>query len=169
MSDQDAQIFINPFRSTFCEMFNCGTANKWLLGRPQPGALVMPGNLRLCDKCAISVMENLPDELLKHVDVERALSLMDEGAKDKLFDKLFPAAEPGEALSAILAVMSDEELNAALLEWGYVPETKQPVPEPGMTEQQAAQTQLKCPQCTYETWSPTSLRGHISAKHGRSK
>lgn len=177
------QFIKNPFTSRFCEQMNVpGTHDRqvaaYLIGTPNPSSITNPGFMAVCFNCARSIVEKLPDELLKHVDVEKALGLMDEEAKDALFDKLFPAAEPAEALEALLAEMEEIEIAKVLLKLDYTVVKTGYVDQPliGMTEQQAKalaepeqQDILKCPHCTYETWSPTSRRGHISAKHGKGK
>lgn len=102
---ENPQFFRNPFQSTFCEMFNCRTVSPWLIGRPVEGALVMPGSMRLCDPCARSVAENLPDELLAHVNIERAFELMDPEKRLDLLaalaDKYFPDQEQDKEGDAV--------------------------------------------------------------------
>jgi hypothetical protein len=67
MGDTDTpRFFKNPFTSTYCEMFNCTDRATWLMGRPNDASLVMPGSIRLCDRCAASVVQNLPHELMPH-------------------------------------------------------------------------------------------------------
>lgn len=119
------QIFKNPFDSTFCEMFNCMNRNDYILGRPQESALVMPGSMRLCNSCAISVVKNLPGTLLIHVDVEKALSLMSEEQKDAIFDKFFPAADPKDVLDNLLETMGEEDVTGLLVEHGYLSDEEQ--------------------------------------------
>lgn len=175
------QIFENPFDSTFCEMFNCMNRNDYILGRPQEGALVMPGSMRLCNSCAISVVKNLPEPLLVHVDVEKALSLMSEEQKDAIFDKFFPAADPKDVLDNLLETMEEEDVTGLLVEHGYLLDEEQP--DPGKQEQSEVKEPvvyssldrnapiegdnglLKCPHCDYETDNPLALRGHIGGKH----
>lgn len=67
MSDDSVRIFLNPFNSTYCDTYNCTQQAKWLVGRPNPSALVMPGFLRLCHKHAVSVAKHMPAELRQHV------------------------------------------------------------------------------------------------------
>ena len=43
-----------------CETYNCRNRAKWFVGRPDAPVST---NYRLCDTCAKSIVENLPDEL----------------------------------------------------------------------------------------------------------
>mgnify|MGYP001488376450 CR=1 FL=1 len=113
------QFFDNPFKSTYCEMFNCTNKADLLIGRPQDGALAMPGSMRICNSCARSVIQKLPDRLLAHADVEKAISLLDEEQKDALFDRLFPPAEPKELLENLLTTMDGGEIDRVLVSFGY--------------------------------------------------
>ena len=168
---ENPQIFSNPFNSTFCEMFNCTTRTHWLLGRPQEGALVMPGSLRLCHDCAISVVKNLPDALLVHVDVEKAFNLLPEAQRDEIFDRLFPSAEPKDVLSNLLDTMDEEEVRGLLVEHGYLSELN-PTGGPGgnsTTDPGEPLAVFKCPHCDYEASSIAALNGHIGGKHKGAK
>ena len=142
---ENPKIFENPFKSTFCEMFNCTTRTNWLLGRPQESSLVMPGSIRLCNDCAISVVKNLPDALLPYVDVEKAFNLLPEAQRNEIFDRLFPP----------------EEDKAPVV-------TAEPAGEPGgnsTTDPGEPLAVFKCPHCDYEASSIAALNGHIGGKH----
>ena len=70
------QFIKNPFTSRFCEMMNTpGTHDRqiatYLIGQPNPASIANPGFLAVCDGCAKSIVEKIPDELLPHVPVER--------------------------------------------------------------------------------------------------
>lgn len=75
------QFIKNPFLSRFCEMMNTpGTHDrqvaKYLIGQPNPSSIANPGFIHLCDSCAKSIVEKLPDELLPHVPLERVLGAL---------------------------------------------------------------------------------------------
>ena len=173
---ENPQIFSNPFNSTFCEMFNCTTRTHWLLGRPQEGALVMPGSLRLCHDCAISVVKNLPDALLVHVDVEKAFNLLPEAQRDEIFDRLFPSAESKDVLSNLLDTMCEEDVRGLLVEHGYLSDGTQPedgtpaktTGEPGGNFGDQLPV-FKCPHCDYEASNIAALNGQIGGKHKGAK
>ena len=66
------QFIKNPFTSRFCEMMNTpGTHDRqiatYLIGQPNPASIANPGFLAVCEPCAKSIVEKLPDELLPHV------------------------------------------------------------------------------------------------------
>ena len=115
------QFLNNPFTTTYCEMFNCTRKAEWLVGRPNNASLVLPGSIRLCDQCAASVARNLPDELLPHVNVERALELLDEERRDAIFDKFFPSTEPMDVLKSLLETVEREKVETTLTEMGFIP------------------------------------------------
>ena len=166
---ENPQIFSNPFNSTFCEMFNCTTRTHWLLGRPQESSLVMPGSIRLCNDCAISVVKNLPDALLPYVDVEKAFNLLPEAQRDEIFDRLFPSAESADVLSNLLDTMDEEEVRGLLVEHGYLSELN-PTGEPGGNSGSGDQIAVfKCPHCDYEASNIAALNGHIGGKHKGAK
>ena len=102
---QSPKFFKNPFTSTFCEMFNCTGKAEWLIGRPNEASLVMPGSIRMCDKCAANIVHNLPDALLTHVNVERALERLD----------LFPPTEPLEVLENLLKTVERKKIEKLLV------------------------------------------------------
>ena len=176
---ENPKIFENPFKSTFCEMFNCTTRTNWLLGRPQESSLVMPGSIRLCNDCAIGVVKNLPDALLPYVDVEKAFNLLPEAQRDEIFDRLFPSAEPKDVLSNLLETMDKEEVRNLLVEHGYLSDgtlledkapvvTAEPAGGPGgnsTTDPGEPLAVFKCPHCDYEASSIAALNGHIGGKH----
>ena len=54
------QLFPNPFSSASCDIFNCSRRAKYFIGRPD-GPLSI--GLRICEDCARSVIDLLPDEL----------------------------------------------------------------------------------------------------------
>jgi hypothetical protein len=133
--NENPQIFKNPFASTFCEMFNCHNPAKWLAGRPSESALVLPGFLKLCDKCAISIVQNLPEELKQHITPPEGVVListdmlaeLEELAK--LNKELFEVSEKEKAeLAAKVA-----ELELKLTEKGGGKDESKPAA--GSTEQ----------------------------------
>lgn len=119
----DTCFFKNPFTSTFCEMFNCQAKGSWLIGRPNDSSLVMPGSLRLCPACAASVVQNLPDELLQHVDVVRALEIMAQDKRAVLVDKYLPLLDVPAIENALESMTPEarEDLLARLVD-KYIPE-----------------------------------------------
>jgi hypothetical protein len=54
------QLFPNPFSSAPCDIFNCNRRAKYFIGRPD-GPLSI--GFRICEDCARSVIDLLPDEL----------------------------------------------------------------------------------------------------------
>ena len=75
------QFIKNPFLSRFCELMNTpGTHDrhiaKYLIGQPNPSSIANPGFMAVCEPCAKSIVEKLPDELLPHVPLERVLSAL---------------------------------------------------------------------------------------------
>lgn len=182
----NTQFIKNPFTSRFCEQMNVpGTHDRqvaaYLIGTPNPSSITNPGFMAVCFNCAVSIVEKLPDELLKHVDIEKALNLMDEEAKDALFDKLFPPAEPREALEALLGEMERRDIVEALAMNGLIPlgteaenttaelmeaigmpagppyrlPGSDPLLEPGMTEQQAGYNPFDVPSIPPSAGPPT--------------
>lgn len=80
------QFIKNPFTSRFCEMMNTpGTHDrkiaKYLIGQPNPASIANPGFLAVCDGCAKSIVEKLPDELLPHVQLERVIGALTPAQK----------------------------------------------------------------------------------------
>jgi hypothetical protein len=186
------QFIKNPFTSRFCEQMNVpGTHDRqvaaYLIGTPNPASITNPGFMAVCKSCAKSIVEKLPDELLKHVNVERAFSLMGEEQREILFDKLFPPAEPEEILDSLLGTVGDyDKLEAILAKRGFAPFQRQPEPEPdgepldsgdGFPVQaqkevsQAVKTlneevyQYPCPHCIFIAKNQAGLSSHIKAKH----
>ena len=124
------QFIKNPFTSRFCEQMNVpGTHDRqvaaYLIGTPNPSSITNPGFMAVCLNCAKSIVEKLPDELLKHVDIEKALNLISEEQREGILDKLIPPADPGEALDAIMGAMDEEDVKAILSKHGYVLEVRQ--------------------------------------------
>lgn len=90
------QFIKNPFTSRFCEQMNVpGTHDRqvasYLIGTPNPSSITNPGFMAVCKSCAISIVENLPDELLEFVDADRVLTQMSTEQRSDLFERFFPA------------------------------------------------------------------------------
>ncbi len=80
------QFIKNPFTSRFCEMMNTpGTHDRqiatYLIGQPNPASIANPGFLAVCEPCAKSIVEKLPDELLPHVQLERVIGALTPAQK----------------------------------------------------------------------------------------
>jgi len=54
---------------------------KYLIGQPNPASIANPGFLAVCDGCAKSIVEKLPDELLPHVQLERVIGALTPAQK----------------------------------------------------------------------------------------
>jgi hypothetical protein len=148
----------------------------YLIGQPNPASITNPGFMAVCESCAKSIVEKLPDELLVHVNVERALELLTEEQKDVLFDKFFPPAEPEEILDSLLGTVGDyDKLEAILAKRGFAPFERQPEPvvkpddeplDPG----DGFPTDIDdgkepCPYCPYKAKNKAGLASHVKAKH----
>lgn len=169
------QFIKNPFTSRFCEQMNVpGTHDRqvasYLIGTPNRASITNPGFMAVCFNCAKSIVQRLPDELLVFVDVEKALSLMSEEARDAVFDKFYEDSDPREVLAGLLESMDEKELEDVLAIHGYSL-NKILDPGDGFPVQQTAQEPdlLKCPHCDFTTTNPNALRGHIGGKHKGAK
>lgn len=77
------RFFPNPFASEFCEFFKCRTQRcqaKYIIGQPSPSSLVQPGFLRVCEQDAISIVSQLPPELLQHIPELKTMEARKDGA-----------------------------------------------------------------------------------------
>lgn len=77
------RFFPNPFASEFCEFFKCRTQRcraKYIIGQPSDSSLVQPGFLRVCEQDAISILSQLPPELLQYIPELKAMEAAKDGA-----------------------------------------------------------------------------------------
>lgn len=161
------QFIKNPFPSRFCEMMNTpGTHDRkvarYLIGQPNQSSIMNPGFLAVCDDCAKSIVEKLPDELLPYVNIEKALELMGEEQRDAIFDKLYPPVDVKDAFKDYLqkGLMEPEEAQALFAE--YLPGFQVVNPAPPGDEIQP----IPCPYCEFTARSQAGLSSHLKAKHG---
>ena len=96
------RFFPNPFSSEFCEFFKCRTQRckaKYIIGQPSDSSLVQPGFLRVCEQDAISILSQLPPELLQYIPELKAMEAQIEDLKERLTaaqDGLIPSAAKGD-------------------------------------------------------------------------
>ena len=77
------RFFPNPFASEYCEFFKCRTQRcraKYIIGQPSDSSLVQPGFLRVCEQDAISILSQLPPELLQYIPELKAMEAAKDGA-----------------------------------------------------------------------------------------
>ncbi|MHB8122597.1 MAG: WDGH domain-containing protein [Desulfuromonadaceae bacterium] len=77
------RFFPNPFASEFCEFFRCRTQRckaKYIIGQPSDSSLVQPGFLRVCEQDAISIVSQLPPELLQYIPELKDMEAAKDGA-----------------------------------------------------------------------------------------
>ena len=59
------QIFEAPFKQQFCEIYNCQTLTKYLIGKREPSDM-WRNCLNICENCAKSIISTIPEELKKY-------------------------------------------------------------------------------------------------------
>ena len=143
------RFFPNPFASEFCEFFKCRTQRcmaKYIIGQPSDSSLVQPGFLRVCEQDAISIVSQLPPELLPYIPELKAMG-----------DQVSALEEQVNALEEQVKDLK-EQLKAAHA--GLIP----PASLAKGDEPQA--TGFQCPYCDQPPFSAKGPRtNHIKAKH----
>lgn len=109
------QFIKNPFTSRFCEQMNVpGTHDRqvasYLIGTPNPSSITNPGFMAVCKSCAISIVENLPDELLEFVDADRVLTQMSTEQRIDLFERFSPAEDDAAPSNDTATPADDDDL-----------------------------------------------------------